>query len=197
VRCALALSLLTGCGLVFGIDAPEHIDASSGGDGPQSDGMSTDGKPDAPLPATCPVSYSIVTGLSTSRYRVSMNSATWDAAQTACLADQPLNSSRHTHLAVATDDSELAALASASSSDAWVGLSDRVTEGTYLWVTDEATAYPPASGAPWDSNQPQTGTTVNCVLIAKSIGLLRVQQCGNQRSFICECDSHAADTAHY
>lgn len=197
MRYALAIALLTGCSQLLGLDAPELVDASHGDDGHLSDGSSTDGKADGALPATCPISYSIVTGLSASHYRVSMNNATWDAAQAACLADQPLNSSRHTHLAVATDDMELSALTVASSNDEWLGLSDRITEGTYLWVTDELTLYPPASGAPWGTNEPQVGTTTNCVLLAKTVGQLKVQNCGNQRGFICECDNHAADPTHY
>lgn len=197
MRCALALILLAGCSQLLGLDTPERIDAGGGGDGPHGDAMSADGKPDGAMPGTCPISYSIVTGLSTSHYRVSMNNATWDAAQTACLADQPLNTTRHTHLAVVADDQELAALTAATTNDTWLGLSDRITEGTYLWVTDEATSYPPASGTPWGTNEPQPGTTVNCVLIAKSVGQLKVQQCGNQRSFVCECDNHANDATHY
>ena len=189
--------LLAGCSQFLGLDTPARIDASGGGDGPRSDSMAADAKPDGAAPATCPISYSLVTGLSASHYRVSMNNASWDAAQAACLSDQPLNSTRHTHLVVITDDMELAAITSAMPNDAWIGLSDRITEGTYLWVTDETTTYPPASGAPWGTNEPQAGTTVNCVVLAMSVGQLKMQNCGNQRGYICECDNHAADATHY
>jgi hypothetical protein len=195
VRYALALILLAGCSQLLGLDSPAHVDANS--DGPRSDAMSADGKADGAVPATCPISYSIVTGLSTSRYRVSMNNTSWDAAQAACLGDQPPGNTRHTHLAVVTDDMELAAITAAATNDQWIGLSDRVTEGTYVWVTDEVTAYPPTSGTPWGTNEPQAGTTINCVVASKSGGQLRVQQCGNARSYICECDGHANDTTHY
>ena len=188
--------LLAGCSQLLGLDSPERMDASI------SDSPRTDAKPDAArmdsaLPATCPQSYSVVTGLSATQYRISAGTFPWDAAATACAADQPMNSSRHTHLAVITTDAERSALSVAISTDAWIGLSDRVTEGTFLWVSGEPTSYPGASGSPWATNEPQSGTNVNCALIVHSSGDFKVQQCPNLRTVICECDDYPNVPANY
>jgi hypothetical protein len=200
---AIAVTL-TGCGRLFDLEPPVlghgDDDAAVGTDDGRIDSAIdaalSDGPPDGPgFPATCPSTYTI-TVVGGSKYRLVTANKPWDSAQADCLADQLTNSSRHTHLAVVTDNQEIAAIAAVVAGDTFVGLSDRITEGAYIWVTDEITAFPGASGAPWGTNEPLASATADCVTESPN-GALRVVDCGNSRDYICECDAYAADPTRY
>ena len=202
---ALAL-LLSGCSRLFGLEPPvrgdDDDDAAIGTDDGRLDSMSVsdgalrDAPPDTTaLPATCPSTYNIVV-VNGTKYRLVTANMSWDNAQATCLADQPPNSSRYTHLAVITSSQEVTVVQAVLNGETFVGLSDRVTEGTYTWVTAETTTFPPATGAPWGTNEPQASAAADCVIEATN-GTLKVVDCGNNRDFICECDAYAADPSRY
>ena len=189
-----------GCARLLGLESPELGDAGpAAGDGAASgdalDGGVVDGRPDALVTSNaCPTSYQIIPFSGT--YRFVTASAPWGIAASDCADDAVPNSSKHTHLAVITANMEYSALASMVTTDNWIGLSDLATEGTLIWVTAESTTYPPASGSPWDINEPKNQASVDCVRLAVS-GLFSMNDCSNSRRYICECDDYADDPARY
>jgi hypothetical protein len=79
----------------------------------------------------------------------------------------------------------------------WVGLTDLITEETFLWVTDEVTDGFPANGEPpWDTNSPENNTNTNCVIQVDD-GILRDVSCTTSRPYLCECDGYPVDTTHF
>ncbi len=144
----------------------------------------------------CPATYAVTTSLSTSRYRGSAGPLSWDAAESACLADTPAGNPPHTHLAVFADDRERLALGATSTTDTWIGLDDQASEGAFVWVTDEDTkGYPPLSGGPWGSGEPNDGAGgQDCVLVGDqsggNAGRFVDAACSERHDYLCECDDH-------
>jgi len=134
----------------------------------------------------CPSNY---TELGNRHYRLATNNTGWTAAASDC-ADDGVN----THLVVISDDAELDLINSTYSTEneVWIGLSDLVTDGTFLWVTVENTmGYPPASGAPW-----QNLGADPCVLLKVPDGF-NTRGCTLNRRSLCECDAYANDVSRY
>ena len=167
-----------------------------GFDASSIDALAIDAVPmDAPAPNMCPPTYGITLMGSTSRYRIVNNPSTWPSAATDC-ADDLAGAPYATHLVVINGDQELSAVdALTAGMEAWVGLSDRKTEGTFLWVTAQPNAYPPASGAPWDPSTPSSAPGDNCVRMR--IADLGAFACTQTRIYYCECDVYANDPTRY
>jgi hypothetical protein len=166
------LVLVCGCDQVFGLSRP----------------------PDAPGP--CPPTYTIELPSSPSRYRINDQGTTWDAAEADC-ANDTLGLS---HLAVIDTDAERRELAAEVLSSLWIGLTDRITEDSFLWVTVQGPA-PPASGGPWGPGQPddQTGAQ-DCVRIQGAnddATFYDDGECASKFSFACECDSLPEDGTRF
>lgn len=163
------LLAVAGCDQVFDLDSPE---------------------------LQCPATYTVSTSLSASRYRGSAGGLSWDAAESACLADAPMGVPPHTHLAVFADDRERLALGATFATDVWVGLDDQASEGDFVWVTDEDTkSYPPRSGGPWGTAEPDDGSGgQDCVLLGDqaggNAGRFVDAACSEKHDYICECDGH-------
>jgi hypothetical protein len=111
-------------------------------------------------------------------YRLPPNPANWNTAEADCANDVV----GATHLIVLTDTAEVQI---ASTEPGWVGLSDQVTEGTFVNVTNET-----PDQRPWDSGQPDNGGNEDCARI-QSNGTLDDDQCTNIRYYACECDGRA------
>jgi hypothetical protein len=185
------------------VDAPTDAPA----DAPPVDAMTdaapikdamADARPiDAPGPV-CPSAYGNARGAST--YLHVATSTTWTAAQAVCLSHQISGSTKYTHLAVISDDPERSYLyATVIGSDAvshWLGYSDRVTETTYRWVTDE-TGYPAAGDFPWGSGQPSPSVGDNCVLMSNVIDFVSTNCMLQPYHYVCECDDHPNNAANY
>lgn len=133
---------------------------------------------------TCPGSYSMLLGQSgSSRYRVVSNTTDWLAAEAACEADGH-------HLAIPDDNNELTAFYTALvAQNIWIGVTDRITETTYLRVTGGAATF-----LDWAPGQPDTD---DCAYIDGLTTKLTMQSCGSGRRYICECDGVAADATSY
>ncbi len=135
---------------------------------------------DAPLPV-CPTDYVLRDG---SRYRFVLNTASWTVAEADCEND----SIGLTHLAV-LGTNELATVdAVSSASRTWVGLSDRVTDGVWLWVTGgtgPALGSGQSSCADLDAGDRFGGPQ------------LQNDDCTTGRSYVCECDLTPANPATY
>jgi hypothetical protein len=180
-------------------DGPAPADGSLGdAPPPGGDARADDALPPMPdAQAACPPSYVGVTG-STSRYRKSTLLRTWFEAAADCADDQP----GRTHLVVIGNDGERSVV-NAALPDAltWIGVSDTVGEGTWLWVTVEAVDadYPPAGGGgPWQSGQPDDGGNgdEDCVAML-AMGDFQDLDCALGVRYICECDAYADEPSHY
>lgn len=173
-------------------DGRDPIDAPSDGRDPID--ASIDAAIDAP-PFTCPGGYQV---LGTGIYRHETTARTWLEAYADCNDDDMSSGGGgHTHLVVLSGEVERTGVRSIfPGPKLWIGLSDRVTTSTWLWVTLEPTGtYPPGSGTPpWKSGQPNHGGggAEHCVQM-DAAGLFDDQQCDSDtEEYICECDGFAA-----
>lgn len=192
IALVVALGLVPGCSTIFGLETPRALaDAAAvddaGPDAPDDSGP-VDMMTDAPI--ACPLTYTTTIG--TSKYRASVQNRGFPEAAADCAGD-----GTNTHLAVITSQTELANVLVLVSFHAWIGLSDRVTAGTLIWVTNEdGGGYPPADGMPWGTGEPAFGSTKHCVLTRED-GEWSIESCGLNRPYICECDAFANDATRY
>ena len=189
VRAVLILLVASGCRQLLGFegladqppsDVPPRIDSQIA-DGPVDDGPTVDAQ-------MCPPGY---TQIGPSSYKGVGNQAIpWLSAEDACALDG-------THLIVLDSEIERNATKAFLDKNVWIGLSDRVTEGTFIPVTDQQTNFPPATGVPWAAGQPD-GAQPNehCVQMLVTTGELEDIPCGNGRAYICECDGFAENPAN-
>ncbi|CAN5752784.1 hypothetical protein BH11MYX3_BH11MYX3_47130 [soil metagenome] len=193
----------TGCDELFdlrrSVDAGIVIDVPV--DGPQdvTPDPSRDASIDsAPPAAICPATYGIL-GTQPTRYRFVPQAVGWAAGQAICAADQPANSTRYTHLVVITPDSERSELNALHRVRTWIGVSDRVTELAYRWVTDEIIlgTNPPAAGSPWAVGEPRHASpTDDCVEMGTTADYAETD-CSVQLPVWCECDEHPVVTTNF
>jgi hypothetical protein len=169
-------------------------DAGTGDDAGEADAADDDGsdaRPDASLPS-CPIGYASI-GNSTTQYRVVEDDVIWGIAAFDCNDDDDdLTGGGHTHLVVVGDDLEKAALTGQFSGNTWVGLTDELVEGTFVWVTAEPTGGYPVVGQrpPWDSGDPDGAIDENCVRFKNSFDF-EDKSCFDLNSYVCECDRFA------
>jgi hypothetical protein len=72
------------------------------------------------------------------------------------------------------------------SNDAWIGATDAVMEGAFVWVTGEPWTFPP-SGGPWDANEPNgSGDCLKLTTNAGDAGEFGDGDCNNNFLFLCE-----------
>ncbi len=171
----LVLCLLAGCGRI-GFD-PQ-------GGAARDSGASDSGSVDVALSLDaiqCPPTYGT---FATGCYRVmTVGNAGWGDSETSCATDGV-----GSHLAVPSDAADLAVLQTdvlGSVTNAWIGVSDRITPGVHLTVTGL-----PAFES-WDPGQP-TGGTQRCADLG-SMNLMKDSPCNNLNDYICEYDGVAAD----
>jgi hypothetical protein len=203
---------LGGCDVLFGLERDKPaVDASpidAASDAPSSDrDASTDARIDAPIDApvgaVCPASYGPVNNL-TGSYRYLTGVRTWEQARDACAADQIDGSTRYTHLAVIDPDPERGSLtATHPAQRAWIGVSDRLVENVYLWVTDEPIQnYPPTTAitgvSPWATGQPaHAGMADDCVAMDTTANFVEVDCTTTLYNAWCECDAFPINASHF
>jgi hypothetical protein len=158
------------------VDAPPPPPVDAGVDAPPP-------PPDAAAP-TCPGGYVAVDGLA-SRYRVVTSQyRRWTGAEADCEDD-----GAGTHLVVLDSAAELALLDARLGETFWVGVSDRVNEGTWRTVTGVPALLP------WNSGEPNDILGEDCGEIAG--GGLNDLDCGAFRRYVCECDGLPAIPGAY
>lgn len=108
-------------------------------------------------------------------YRTINAQSSWTNAATDCANDVV----GATHLIVLSSTAEVTYM---TGQLGWIGLSDRVTEGTFVNVTNEA-----GDRRPWASGQPDNGGGNEDCAQMKGAGL-DDDQCGNAHRYVCECD---------
>ncbi len=176
---ALGALLVSACGGDDGHScAACVVDAQS-----SSDAASDAAEPtDAPLTSGCPASFSSITGgQGAHRYRLINATDDWSEQRGACAA-----MSTSAYLAIPDDAAELAAIAMLSAASAsWVGISDTVTENTFVTVKGAAATF-----LPWDTNQPDDNGSQgeDCVVIQTSSSKLRDEKCSTNYRAVCECE---------
>lgn len=114
-----------------------------------------------------------------SKYRLVPAAGTWDNAERACEAD-----GRGTHLVVIDDTLERGDVDDFSAGlVVWVGLSDRITEGTFLHVTGAPAVY-----TPWRAGDPSFAGA-GCVELNASARTIHDVARTDLVSYVCECDA--------
>ena len=183
MRCAILLLVIAGggCEWVLGLRSisPRSDAPAEGLDSPPADVAI-----DAPI--TCPPDYTF-DPLTHGHYRYeSTLQTTFDQAEMNCEQDG-VGFTGYTHLLVIESATEIAPMAGLH----WVGLTDRVAAGSYIWVTHEPV---PVDISYWAVGEPDNPTTQNCVVIAsgQSGGKLTTVNCIEAHGFVCECDDYAA-----
>jgi len=162
-----------------------HADANGADADPNAPDADLD-HPDSRPMANCPGNY-VSAGEQSSRYRYIMTTSTWTAAEATCEGD-----GAGIHLAVFDDGIELAALRSVvGDTDVWTGVTDRITEGSYLSVTGL-----PAPFLPWSNGEP-TGAAEDCVSVEVDDGVAGDADCALLRRPLCECDGIAIVPGSY
>jgi hypothetical protein len=147
---------------------------------------SPDASPDAmPDAAPCPTGYAPAAA-GTSMYRTVAGFSTWSSAEADCEDDGP-----GTHLVVVDDAGENAAVDDLLFGTLWIGLTDRVSEGTFLVVTGGAPPF-----LDWGAFQPDDFLGQDCVAMNEN-ARYGDADCGSLRGYVCECDGVAPDPASY
>ena len=152
------------------------------------------GRVDAPVFALdageCPPGYMFV---GASCYRVVLDAggggAPWHEAETLCEAD-----AAGAHLVVIDDATEAATIDSfvpSNVSDHWIGVSDVVTQDTYLTVTNRTPTY-----LMWEATEPN-GTSGEDCLLMDDARTLHDTDCDASDDYVCEYDGIAAVPAAY
>ena len=177
-------------------DRPGDSDASEGGDGRTViDGAPADGMPPPPdadrdaADASCPPMYTITIPGSSSRYRRGP-AETWDTANADCL-DDGATGGFFTHHVVLGSDVERNQIAQMAGGSAWIGRTDHVLDGTFVWNTDE-TGYELS----FATGEPNDGTNGNCIMMSGA-GEGWDEPCDNARQYFCECDVWPDDPSNY
>jgi hypothetical protein len=138
---------------------------------------------DDPGVAGCPAGY---TDAAPGCYRVVANppvEPVWIDAEAACEADGP-----GAHLVVVGDLAEaqrIWTLIPAGLDDHYIGASDRVSEGVYLTVTNQAMTF-----LTWGTSEPDGGFE-DCMSLTSAQQVLDTD-CDNPNDYVCEYDGIAA-----
>lgn len=141
---------------------------------------------DAPLLALdagdCPPQY---TRLGTSCYRYSaVQVPVWLDGELACEADGV-----GAHLVTIEDAAEAAMLATAFNiNDFWIGVTDRISEGTYRNVTGELAPY-----LLWRVDEPSSSDCAQLDEIAE----FHISPCDSSDEYVCEFDGRPAEAGAY
>lgn len=145
-----------------------------------------DAAPDVPPPppdaAPCGPGYDLQPEGQLSRYRIGAGMARWDDAEAACEAD-----GAGAHLVVFDNTPEMNAnedIATAFGSVAfWIGISDRVTDMSFIPVTGGIPPFMPS----WAANAPSLAGP-SCLLFDPLARTLQDTVCPTLAYYICECD---------
>jgi hypothetical protein len=177
---AVVVVVLAGCNEILGIEPFTSRPPSGDAAGHAQDAM--DVMRDVGAPA-CASSYGNI--FNGHRYQIAQvgDQKAFDAADDVCRIDGG-------HLVKIEDAGENLVIQNiiASTGNAWIGLSDRAMEGTFVWSIDGAVAVYTA----WSNGEPNnSGGNENCVVETTANGTWNDTNCDNVESYVCECDASA------
>lgn len=168
---AVAAGLLGGCGRIDFPSLPKDAAVPDAVDAPGID--------------PCAATYMMI---GQSYYRFSATPTDWDVAEHACEAD-----GRGSHLVVFDDALERNKIETMVSGIViWVGITDRVTDATFLDVMGDPPVYLPQ----WQTMDPSFPGP-GCVQFNPSSRLIHDQACSTQVAYVCECDGIPAKPSSY
>jgi hypothetical protein len=145
--------------------------------------------PDANAQPSEPPRCAGYTAAGGSTYRLVTTALDWLASEQACEGDEPGAS----HLAIVDAMDELPAIHGITDTPVWVGMSDRVTENAWQWVS----GVPQAIMAPlWKIGEPSRGPDDNCGLLDMADHADAVR-CNDAHAYLCECDGVAPVATSY
>lgn len=159
---------------------PDAATSSPSDAGPGGDALPPDADPFTAIAQQCVAAGYTMSPTAGGYYRPAAGTASWTNAEADCANDVV----GATHLIVLSTTAEATYMASQLG---WVGLSDRVTEGTFVTVTGVT-----GDVRPWASGQPDNGGGNEDCAQMKAGGLLDDDQCGNAHKYVCECDGKPA-----
>jgi hypothetical protein len=137
-----------------------------------------DGPMDDVPPAGCPATYMTLAGAGSHVYKLTTGSAQWATQRDRCAADG------NAYLAIPDDMMELQAITTAAANQAWVGISDIMTEGTFRTVKGATATYLPwAAGEPDDAMGGQ-----DCVSALMTAPNIQTDKCSDTLPAVCECE---------
>lgn len=177
MRGAVLAIVLTGCSF----DAP-----SAGGPGADAAVSPVDGAPggqpqrDAAPDAEEP-DCDGYTGAPNGRFYLAVsNPESWGAAGFACIASGGA-------LAIANDRAENAIIRAliADPTRFWLGMSDGISENTWIWLDGSPVPRDPAF---WDPNQPNDANTGEDCGEMSGNGFWNDDSCDDPKPYVCECD---------
>jgi hypothetical protein len=185
--------ILVAAGLAAGACGRINYDPLGDDDGDDAAGIDADDT-DAPDGGPCPAGYVPTSG---SCYRVESTPRTWLAAETDCEDD-----GAGSHLATLIDVDEhfalhdLATLGSGGA-EIWIGYTDRVTEGAFLWVSFGG--LDPSTDSCFLGTSFANNAGINCVVQLSATQCMDwfVRDCGLTRPYICEHDGRSADPGSF
>ncbi len=125
-----------------------------------------------------------------------MEPAPWSIARAACeQLDVTPNGPPYTHLVVFEEDPREVPFVAAAipATESWVGLTDAVSQGNYIWIAGDP-------GGPWPTwSMPEAGalTSRGCGTVVKTSRLLDRTACSNPKVYVCQCDERPADAARW
>ena len=137
---------------------------------------------DGPPMMICPAAYQSIGSAFPHGYRFVASMAAWLTAEQTCEGD-----GSGMHLIILDEPGEIAAVDAISSASRWIGESDRVTSGTWLWVTGQAASPPGGSKSCGFYNAASQGGTPG----------LDSDDCTATYAYVCECDQKVVDHASY
>lgn len=194
-RC-LVLVWVVGCTFKPAASGTVHDADVEGGPGGEAGNSDIDAKVfldakvfhDAPTTTLfCPASYGLHdVARPSSFYRLVTASANWASSEATCQGDASVTT-LPTHLIVLDDAAELTWSYNLTTSQGWIGESDRKTEGTFLAVTSQSPYVGSATG---------NVSSKDC-LMAFDASTTAAETCDNGHPFLCECDGLAAVAANF
>jgi hypothetical protein len=144
-------------------------------------GMPDGGMSDTPQPS-CPATYTTLPNAGTHVYKLTVNAATWSTQRARCMDDGA-------YLAVPGDAAELQAITTAAAAArTWVGITDQVTEGTYVTVQGTTATFLPWDTANGEPDNPGGMGGEDCVSALMASQKLATDRCSLTFPAVCECE---------
>ncbi len=172
---ACGVTALTGCATAQGDHSA--IDGGPADAAPTEDATIADASPPDAAPLACEGGDINVTDPGTGHcYMLFQSAANWNTAKSSCeaLGDA--------HLVTVFDLGENAFIGNLTGARFWIGASDILTEGSFVWVTEETVA---ATYQNWGGNEPNNSGNEDCAEM-RTDNAWNDRECNASMAYMCE-----------